>query len=27
MHFIFGLYEVAPYSTGIVDLDMMKDAR
>lgn len=27
IHFIFGLYEVAPYSTGIVDLDMMKNAK
>ena len=27
IHFLFGLYEVAPYSTGIVDLNMMKRAK
>lgn len=27
IHFLFGLYEVAPYSTGIVDINMMKRAQ
>lgn len=27
IHFLFGLYEVAPYSAGIVDLNMMKRAK
>lgn len=27
VHFLFGLYEVAPYGTGIVDIDMGKKVR
>lgn len=27
IHFIFGQYEVAPYSTGIVDINMRKQAK